>query len=104
MTIASELYSFGRFVMPDQLMSFLGLTPSEYSSSDTRRQGGITKSGNAQVRCVLVEAAWHYQHRPAIGVQLKKRREGQPEPVIVSRELVGFLWSAHYDLQMAPAG
>ena len=131
MTIASELYCFGRFATPDELMSFLGLTPSEYSTSNTRRQGSITKSGNAHVRRVLIEAAWHYRHRPALGAQLKKRRRGQPASAIsiadkaqqrlyrrfwmlvnkgkeknkaavaVARELVGFIWSALYDPESA---
>ena len=47
-------------------MGFTGLVPSEYSSGATQKRGGITKTGNAHLRRVLVEAAWHYRHRPAI--------------------------------------
>ncbi len=130
MTIAAELYKFGRFSSPRELMSFLGLTPSEHSSGETRRTGPITKSGNSHVRRVLIEAAWHYQHRPAVGHMLRKRREGQPKHIIsiadqaqsrlhkrfwalelkgkaknkavtaVARELVGFIWAALYDPSM----
>jgi len=125
-TIVSELYQFGRFLKPRQLMSFLGLTPSEHSSGDSRRPGSITKCGNAHVRRVMIEAGWHYQHRPAVGVALRKRRQGQPEHIIsiadqaqqrlhdrfwrltlkgkpknkavtaVARELAGFIWAALY--------
>ena len=121
--IVTELYSFGRFTSPRGLMAFLGLVPSEHSSSDSRRQGGITKAGNGHVRRVLVEAAWHYRHRPSI-TSLKGRREGQPARVVtiadkamqrlhrrfnrmtakgipsnkvavaIARELVGFVWAA----------
>jgi len=127
MTIAAELYKFGRFMNPRELMSFLGLTPGEHSSGDTRRTGSITKCGNAHVRRVLIEASWHYQHYPTVGYTLRKRREGQPPHVIsiadqaqkrlhdrfwalelrgksknkavtaVARELVGFIWAALYD-------
>jgi transposase len=65
MIIATELYGFARFTSPRGLMAFLGLVPSEHSSSDSRRLGAITKAGNAHVRRVLVEAAWHYRHRPS---------------------------------------
>jgi len=40
-------------------MSFVGLVPSEHSSGTKRAQGGITKTGNAHLRRVLVESAWH---------------------------------------------
>lgn len=127
-TIVTELYSFGRFTSPRGLMAFLGLVPSEHSSSDSRRQGGITKAGNGHVRRVLVEAAWHYRHRPSI-TSLKRRREGQPARVVAiadkamqrlhrrfnrmtakgipsnkvavatARELVGFVWAALQPVQ-----
>ncbi len=123
MTILTELHGFERFHSPRQLMSFLGLTPSEDSSGGRRRLGAITKAGNAHVRRLLVETAWHYQHRPVIGAPLRKRREGQPgwavaiaekaqqrlcrrfthlviqgkernkATVAVARELVGFIWA-----------
>jgi transposase len=61
-TIA-ELGDLTRCDSPRQLMSYLGLTPSEYSSGDRRRQGGITKAGNGHARRALVEAAKAYRHR-----------------------------------------
>jgi len=134
MTLVAELYKFGRFLKPRELMGFLGLTPSEYSSADTRRSGSITKCGNAHARRVLVEAAWHYHYRPAVGYQLRKRRENQPQRIIsiadqaqqrlhgrywrlvfagkarnkavtaVARELVGFIWAALYNPAATESG
>jgi transposase len=105
-------------------MAYLGLVPSEDSTGEKQRRGRITRTGNALVRRVLVEAAWHYQHRPGIGVALARRRQGQPSRVIavadkaqqrlcrrfrtlaaarkpapkiavaIARELAGFLWAA----------
>jgi transposase len=83
MTILAELHDFRRFQSARQLMSYLGLVPSEHSSSDSVRRGAITKAGNSHVRRVLVEAAWHYRHKPAVGARLRKRRKGQPAEVIV---------------------
>ncbi len=82
MTILAELHDFGRFTSPSDLMSYLGLTPSEYSSGGHVKRGSITKAGNSHVRRILVEAAWHYRHRPAVGMGLRKRRAGQPPAVI----------------------
>jgi transposase len=69
-------------------MAFTGLVPSEHSSGLTVRHGSITKTGNAHLRRVLVEAAWAYRHRPAIGQGLAKRLEGQPP------EVVAYAWTA----------
>lgn len=82
LTVVAELFHIARFASPRQLMSYLGLVPSERSSGSSRRQGGITKSGNRHVRRVLVNAAWHYRHRPGVGAGLRKRREGQPAAII----------------------
>lgn len=82
MTIVAELYDVVRFHSPRQLMAYLGMVPSEYSSGSKRHQGGITKSGNRHVRRALVNAAWHYRHRPAVGKALRARRQGQPAPVV----------------------
>ena len=49
------------------LMAFVGLVPSEHSSGTKQARGAITKTGNAHLRRVLVEAAWHYRHRPFVG-------------------------------------
>jgi transposase len=78
MVLLSELGDIARFESPRRLMAYLGLTPSEYSSGPKQKRGGITKAGNAFVRRILIEAAWHYRHRPHAGARLRKRREGQP--------------------------
>jgi transposase len=124
MLILAELHDFRRFQAPRALMAYLGLVPGEDSSGEKHRRGRITRTGNTLVRRVLVEAAWHYQHRPTVGVALAKRRKGQPTRVIaiadkaqqrlcrrfrrlaeqhkpapkiavaIARELAGFLWAA----------
>jgi transposase len=129
-SVLAELHDFRRFVSPRALMAYLGLVPGEHSSGERTRRGPITKTGNTLVRRLLIEAAWHYQHRAGVGVALRRRREGQaarviavadkaqqrlcrrfrrltaahqPAPkvaVAVARELAGFLWAA---LQPAPA-
>ena len=58
-----------RFDNPRQLISYLGLTPSEYPSGDRRRLGGITKAGNSHARRVLIEAAKAYRHRAKVSEQ-----------------------------------
>lgn len=82
MTILAELHDFRRFTSPRQLMAYLGLVPSEHTSGERTRRGGITKSGNGHARRALVETSWHYRHRPSVGIALRKRREGQPAEVI----------------------
>jgi transposase len=64
------------------LMAYLGLVPGEDSSGEKQRRGRITRTGNALVRRLLVEVAWHYQHRPGVGTALARRRKGQPPRVI----------------------
>jgi transposase len=78
LTFVAELLDLQRFQSPRQLMAYLGLTPSEYSSGDMKSRGSITKAGNRHVRRVLVEASWHYRHPPVVGAALRKRRQGQP--------------------------
>jgi transposase len=82
MLIVAELHDFRRFDSARALMAFLGLVPSEDSSGEKHRRGRITKMGNALVRRILVEASWHYQHRPSVGRALASRRKGQPPRVI----------------------
>ena len=82
MTILAELHDFRRFRHPRDLMSYLGLTPREYSSGGHSKRGSITKTDNSHVRRVLVEAAWSYRHRPAVSALLGKRRRGQPAEVV----------------------
>ena len=126
MVLLAETCDFGRFAGPRALMSYYGMTPSEASSGSNRRLGAITKAGNARCRRVLVEAAWHYQHKPGLSAALKERQSGQPAPVVahawkaqhrlhkkfwrialrkerqkavvaVARELAGFIWAVMMD-------
>jgi transposase len=76
--LAAEVGDFARFERAEQLMSYLGLVPSEYSSGETRRQGAITKTGSRHARRLLVEAAWHYRRPPRKGTTLERRQAGQP--------------------------
>jgi transposase len=124
MLILAELHDFRRFPSARALMAYLGLVPSEDSTGDRHRRGRITKTGNTLVRRILIEASWHYQHRPGVGPGLAARRKGQPARVIaiadkaqqrlcrrfrrltaehkpapkvvvaVARELAGFVWAA----------
>ena len=70
MLILAELHDFRRFASHRALMAYLGLVPGEDSSGEKHRRGRITRTGNALVRRLLVEVAWHYQHRPSVGVAL----------------------------------
>ena len=65
-------------------MGFTGLVPSEYSSGNSTVRGHLTKAGNAHVRTQLVESAWAYQHRPGVGLGLRRRHEGLA-PEVVAR-------------------
>lgn len=82
MSLVAELHEPRRFTSARQLMAYLGLVPRESSSGDRRRRGGITGAGNRHVRRLLVEAAWHYRHKPQIGRTLRLRRVGQSPAVI----------------------
>jgi transposase len=77
--IAAELGDLTRFDNPRQLMSYLGLTPSEYSSGERRRQGGITKAGNTHARRALVEGAWAYRYPAKVSRHLQLRLEQLPK-------------------------
>lgn len=128
-TIAIEIGCFSRFQTAKQLMAYCGVVPSEHSSGSSRRQGAITKTGNAHVRRVLFESAWAYRHRPNLGRELKKRQQqvnpstteialkaqhrlhrryvalgarGKPLTKIVGalgRELLGFVWAVAVDIE-----
>jgi transposase len=63
-SLLAEIGDFRRFATPRELMSYLGLTPTEYSSGNQQHRGHITKAGNTHARRLLIEAAWNYQHRP----------------------------------------
>lgn len=124
LTIATELGDPRRFAAAPRAMAFVGLIPSEHSSGPKRAHGAITKTGNAHLRRVLVEAAWHYRHRPFVGDALRRRQRGAPAAIVaqawtaqqrlhrryhrlaargkptqqvitaVARELTGFVWAA----------
>jgi transposase len=82
MSVVAELHDFGRFQAARELMSYLGLVPSENSTGDRQRRGPITKTGNKHARRLLIEASWHYRHKPGVGRKLRERRQGQPGWVI----------------------
>lgn len=122
--LIAEIGDFRRFAHPRELMSYLGLTPSEYSSGDQQHRGHITKCGNHHARLLLVEAAWHYQHAPRLSARARALAPHTPSAVTtrawqaqvrlhhrhrtltghgkrstvanvaVARELCGFLWAA----------
>lgn len=81
--LCAEIGDFARFKHPEQLMSYLGVVPSEHSSGSRRRQGSITKSGSQHARRLLVEAAWHYRQPPRVSEPLRRRQAGV-DPVIVA--------------------
>ncbi|MDH5206579.1 MAG: IS110 family transposase [Hylemonella sp.] len=93
-TIVAELGSLSRFPSPKQLMSYAGLTPSEHSSGNRIQRGPITKSGNAHLRRVLVEAAWAYQHRPNVSGFLLRRQK----KLALSDEVKRIAWKAQLRL------
>lgn len=114
--LISEIGDFHRFAHPRELAGYLGITPSEYSSGEQQHRGHITKAGNRHARRLLIEAAWHYRHRPhrpkhdpqpsdrAWQAQVRLHRRwahltgrGKRSTVInvaVARELTGFIWAA----------
>jgi transposase len=80
--LVAEIGDFSRFHRAPQLMSWVGLVPSEHSSGEQRRQGGITKAGSSHARRLLVEAAWKYRNPPRRDTNLLARQKGQPAQVI----------------------
>lgn len=82
-TIVSEVGTLRRFATPRQLMGYTGLVPREHSSGSGIHRGAITKTGNAHLRRVLVEAAWAYRHRAHVASgMLRARQVGQPPTVV----------------------
>jgi transposase len=79
LTVVAELGDLTRFDTPRQLAAYVGLIPSEHSSGDKRRQGGITKAGNSRARRVLVEGAWAYRYPAKISEHIQKRIENLPK-------------------------
>jgi len=86
MTIVSEGADLRRYATAPQFMGSTGLVPSERSTGDRERRGSITKTGNAHLRRVLVEAAWHYRHRPISGAPVKRRRKDQAAALVTIAE------------------
>lgn len=124
-TILAELGDLSRFISPRELMAYLGLVPSERSTGDNVKRGGITKAGNRRARRILVEASWSYRYPPRIGRDKQAKVDAAPEPVraiawkaqtrlssrfrmlskkgkrptivvtAIARELCGFIWAIH---------
>lgn len=80
-TMMAETGDLARFDNPRQLMSWLGLVPSEFSSGPRKAQGGITKAGSKDARRVLVEGAWTYRAHAAVGKAHAERLEALPQEV-----------------------
>jgi transposase len=123
MITVSELGDIHRFEHPRQLMTYLGLVPTESSSGPRQRLGGISRCGNGHQRWLLTECAEHYAIPPKVSKELSRRQEGQPEEVkalswkaqnrlhlrfnrllarrlnrnkakvAIARELCGFIWA-----------
>jgi transposase len=93
-TIVCELGSLSRFQSPRQLMGYSGLVSREHSSGNRIQRGAITKTGNAHLRRVLVEAAWAYQHRPNVTGLLLRRQKS----LALSDEVKQMAWKAQYRL------
>src|SRR2546428_416974 len=133
-SVVTEVGALSRFAKPRQLMGYSGAVASEHSSGPHRRRGGITKTGNAHLRRIVIEAAWAYRHRPAIGGTLRTRQEGLSEEVkalawkaqhrlhgrytrllakgkaptqvvtAIARELLGFIWAIGVHIEQHTAG
>lgn len=122
-TIVTEVGTFKRFRRPTEMMGYTGFVPSEYSSGGRESKGRLTRTGNAHLRHVLGEAAWHARHRPWLNLRMKKilptlpagvadiawkaqerlhrkftkmtycRKPAGKVAAAVARELVGFIWA-----------
>ena len=132
-TLVAELGEISRFAHPRQLMGYSGVVPREHSSGERIRRGSISKTGNAHVRRIVLEAAWAYRHRPAIGQALAQRQRGQPARITqiawraqqrlhdrfrklsarkspqltvtaVARELLGFIWAVGVEAEQPNRG
>jgi transposase len=90
--LCAEIGDFERFERAERLMNYVGLVPSESTTGEQRRLGAITKTGSGHARRLLVEAAWHYRNRPAIGKALAGRQDGQPA------HAVAIAWTAQQRL------
>jgi transposase len=81
LTLIAELGDLTRFANPRQLMSYLGLTPSEHTTGERRRQGAITKTGNSHARRALIEGAWAYRYPAKVSRHLQLRLEKVPKVI-----------------------
>jgi transposase len=90
--LCAEIGDFERFARAEQLMSYVGLVPSESTTGQQRRLGAITKTGSGHARRLLVEAAWHYRKHPRTGTTLIQRQDGQPA------EAIAVAWTAQQRL------
>ncbi len=130
-TIVAELGQIARFETARQLMGYSGVVPRENSSGQRQQRGGITKTGNAHLRRIAIEAAWSYRLKPAVGPGLRKRQKDVPESIqeiawkaqlrlhkryarlaaagkdqrkivtAVGRELLGFIWAIGVKVETA---
>jgi transposase len=91
-TVVAELGQISRFEGARQLMGYSGAVPSEESSGKRQQRGSITKTGNAHLRRIAIEAAWSYRLRPGVGPALRKRQEG------VAEEIKEIAWKAQHRL------
>ena len=133
MVLIAEITDFRRFPNPGALMSFLGLIPSEDSSGDKQKGGGITKAGNHRCRRILIESMQHYSRTPRISEMMRdnlsqidapsahiaikclKRLhkrfwaltlKGKIRPVVITaiaREFVGFIWAMMQPQPVSPS-
>jgi transposase len=131
-TTVAELGDLTRFTNPRELMKFLGLIPSEYSTGERRRQGAITKAGNTHARRALIEGTWAYRYPAKVSRHLQLRLEKLPKPIqdiswkaqvrlckryrrliargkhanqvvgAIARELVGFMWAIAKQVPVTP--
>jgi transposase len=93
-TVVSELGKLSRFSSPSQLMGYSGLVSSERSSGGRVKRGAITKTGNAHLRRVLIEAAWTYRHRPNVQGRVLRRQKS----LSLSEEAKRIAWKAQQRL------
>jgi len=93
-TIVAEAGDLRRFKTAGQFMAYTGLVPSEYSSGASTHRGRVTKTGNANLRHVLGEAAHHARHQPRVAGALKQRQDGVP------KDIVDLCWKAQQRLNM----
>jgi transposase len=130
-TFAAGVGDLSRFETPRHLMAYLGLVPSEHSSGSSIRRGGITKTGNSEVRRMLVEASWCYRYPARVAMNKAKIVDNLPKPVrdivwkaqtrlcarfrrlsgkgkkstvvvvAIARELAGFIWAIGQEVKPA---